>query len=219
MGCCDPDDRDPNGCNQIFRGRRIARARRAFERRGLGRRQEALLAGPAPAGRTVLDLGCGVGGLGLTALARGALHASFVDVSAASLEAARELAQVRGVAERADFTRGDAARAPLPDADLVLLDRVVCCAPDGPALLGRAGLRARAALAYTYPAATWWMRVGRALLNAGMRLVRRDYRFYLHPPEELRAALRAAGLEPRARERHGVWVLERWLRPAGPAGS
>lgn len=218
MGCCPPGGRDPNGCNQVFRRRWAARTRRAFERRGLDERQEALLSYPPLAGRTVLDLGCGVGSLGLTALARGARTATFVDASEASLATARELALARGVAGRADFELGDAARSTLPDADLVLLDRVVCCTPDGPELLRRAGERARAALAFTHPPATWWTRACLVLGNAAMRLLRRDYRAYLHPLGALQAALREAGLEPQARERHGLWRLERWVRPPPPGG-
>jgi 16S rRNA (guanine966-N2)-methyltransferase len=58
----------------------------------------------------VLDLFAGSGALGLEALSRGAAHASFVEVGAASLAAIRGNIATLGVADRATVVRGDAMR-------------------------------------------------------------------------------------------------------------
>ncbi len=58
----------------------------------------------------VLDLFAGSGALGLEALSRGAAHASFVEVGAASLAAIRGNIARLGVADRATVVRGDAMR-------------------------------------------------------------------------------------------------------------
>jgi 16S rRNA (guanine966-N2)-methyltransferase len=58
----------------------------------------------------VLDLFAGSGALGLEALSRGAASCDFVEVSAASLRAVRENAELLGAGERAVVHRGDAIR-------------------------------------------------------------------------------------------------------------
>lgn len=58
----------------------------------------------------VVDLFAGSGALGLEALSRGAAVAEFVDVSARSLRALRENAEMLGAGERAILHRGDAVR-------------------------------------------------------------------------------------------------------------
>ena len=58
----------------------------------------------------VLDLFAGSGALGLESLSRGAAVAEFVEVSARSLKALRENAELLGAGDRAIIHRGDAVR-------------------------------------------------------------------------------------------------------------
>jgi 16S rRNA (guanine966-N2)-methyltransferase len=58
----------------------------------------------------VLDLFAGSGALGLEALSRGASHATFVELAAASLEALRANIDALGVGDRVSIHRGDALR-------------------------------------------------------------------------------------------------------------
>lgn len=75
---------------------------------------------PDLVGRTLLDLGCGMGTFTIEAAARGA-HAIGVDPAPAALRAARAVAAAEQ-ADRAQFLRADAARLPVHDAaaDVVL---------------------------------------------------------------------------------------------------
>jgi SAM-dependent methyltransferase len=213
VSCCPPPEAartDVNGLGRLFRGPVVARERRRFERRGLEARQRALLREGAP--ERVLDIGCGVGALGLTCLARGSRHADFVEVSPAYLAAARELAQQRGVMDRATFSPGDALTLELAPADLVLLDRVVCCHPEGPALLARAAALSRGALAFSYPAPSLPARLGGWLLNGVMRLLRHPYRFFLHDERALLGAASSSGHRLASSSRHGIWQVRVYRR-------
>ena len=73
----------------------------------------------------------------LELLGAGAAFAVDVDGSPAYVVVARDEAQRRGVADRVHYEAGDFVElAPsIAPADLVALDRVVCCYPDMPALL------------------------------------------------------------------------------------
>src|ERR1035437_5211862 len=88
-----------------------------------------------PTDRTVLELGCGRGGLMAELLRAGAARASGVELSRASMERARERFAASGLADRVTLTLGDGAGAALNPADWAVLDRVICFSPDAGKLL------------------------------------------------------------------------------------
>ena len=215
MSCC-----NPNGLDEMFGGSYVAAERRAFERRGLKERQKRMLVAVGDAGgRTVLDIGGGFGALSLTLLAEGAARASLVEVSRDYLEAARFLAEVRGVGEKMALLRGDFVATETAPADIVLLDRVVCCYPDVRALLTKAARHSEGLLVLTYPKPRPFIKLFRTLLNTGMRVFGRAYRFYLHDEAQIFEAAMSSGHKKvlhRSLGTFGVWqllVLERSSQP------
>jgi arsenite methyltransferase len=60
------------------------------------------------AGETLLDVGCGEGLIGFGALARGAGHVIFSDISQDLLDLCRELAEELGASERCSFVKASA---------------------------------------------------------------------------------------------------------------
>jgi 16S rRNA (guanine966-N2)-methyltransferase len=111
-----------------FGGRRLTVPADVRVRPTADRVREAWMSilGSRLAGARVLDLFAGSGALGLEALSRGAAHATFVDVGAASLAAIRANIDALGVGDRTEVHRGDAIRfveRVEPDAfDLALAD-------------------------------------------------------------------------------------------------
>ena len=68
----------------------------------------ALVSRGAVDGARVLDCFCGTGALGLEALSRGAVHATFWDKDRRSLDLAKRNVEVLGAMERCDFVLRDA---------------------------------------------------------------------------------------------------------------
>lgn len=197
---------------QIFGPRQSRHEARRFRRRGLDRRAGRLLEEAARvqplAGARSLEIGAGVGGLSLTLLERGVTEATTIDASAAAVEVARTLAEERGIGARLRAEVGDfAARRTEDRYDLVVLDRVVCCYPDWRALLTPAAAATRGAVALTYPRDVWYMRAFRVLVAVVMSVLRKEFRFYVHPPDAMRELLADAGLRPRVVGRVGPWEL------------
>jgi magnesium-protoporphyrin O-methyltransferase len=166
----------------------------------------AVLAYPLPAKPELLDVGGGVGVLHHALLDHGFVHAFHIDGSAAYLATAAAETARRGHAGRVEFRQGDfPALAPdLPAADVVTLDRVVCCDPDFTRLLTAAAQHARCAVAFSYPRPRWLIRAMVATAKAARRLVGRAFRAYVHPPAAMRAVLERAGF--RRRWMGGTWV-------------
>jgi magnesium-protoporphyrin O-methyltransferase len=138
-------------------------------------------------GLTVLDIGAGVGVVHLELLASGAASAVDVDGSPAYVAVARREADRTGVGERVTYLTGDFVElAPsLAPADLVALDRVVCCYPDMQALVRLSAARALRRYGLVYPRD----------FNGMNRLLRRRFRFHAHRTADVEATVAAAGLE------------------------
>jgi SAM-dependent methyltransferase len=166
-------------------------------------------------GLTVLDIGAGIGVVHLLLLERGASSATDVDASRPYLEAAREEARRRGLEDRVTFIHGDVVgvAAEVPPADLVALDRVVCCYGDVDALVSTAAHRTKRRLGIVLPPDGPLATVAVGLANAWEWLTRSKFRLYAHPHARVVAAARAAGLEPRGTAAVGLWRLLVFERP------
>jgi magnesium-protoporphyrin O-methyltransferase len=86
---------------------------------------------------TLLDIGGGLGGIQHALLAGGVVQATYVDASSAYMKAAREEAIRREIDEQITFLHGDFVdlAEEIPSAEIVTLDRVVCCYDDMQALV------------------------------------------------------------------------------------
>jgi len=96
------------------------------------------------AGASVLDIGGGVGVLHHELLQVGAASATGVDGSAAYIDAAMEEAQMQGHAGRVGYHHGDfvAVAKDIEPAEVVTLDKVICCYHDVEGLVGLSSRRA-----------------------------------------------------------------------------
>jgi magnesium-protoporphyrin O-methyltransferase len=169
-------------------------------------------------GATLLDIGAGIGAIQLELLAKGAAKAESVDASEAFVQIARAEAERRGYGDRTAAQVGDfvALAAGIEPADVVTLDRVVCCYPDLPALLGAASDHARRIVGLVYPRDIWWNRIVARARNAFGWIMRDPTRWYLHRPGEVDAILRTAGYRRREITRDLIWQVALYER-SGPA--
>lgn len=168
----------------------------------------------------MLDVGGGIGIIHHELLrAAVADTATHVDASSSYLEAARSEAQRRGHDGRVRFMHGDFVDlAPeLDAADIVTLDRVICCYPDMERLVGLSAGRARRLYGVVYPRDTWWLRLSFPLPNLWFRLRRSGFRVYLHNPTHIDAVIRAQGLEPAFHATTLVWEVAVYKRPTSPS--
>lgn len=192
-----------------------------YRRKGLLRTARGLVeAAGDVAGATVLDIGGGIGTIGLELLERGAARATTVEISAGYEDAAAELAAEHRLSERVDRRIGDfVAEADLVDLhDVVLLHRVVCCYPDAAALVEASARRTRTRLLLTYPRRQPFIRLGVRAVNVWLRLTRCGFRMYAHPFAAIASAAEREGLVPAGREAQGI-VWENAAFERVPAGA
>jgi hypothetical protein len=210
--CCATDLR--------FDQRIAQRDLRRFHRHGADPATKQLLTavqnGPLPPQPTLLDIGGGIGTIHHTLLDHGFAHATQIDASQAYLTVAAAEAERRGHLPRVTLAHADfRALAPTtPPADVVTLDRVVCCDPDYAGLLGAAADHALRLLAFTFPHARWYTRLFVATMNAGYRLWGNPFRAYIHSPAAMTAVLEGRGLRRRWAGGTWIWRVELFERAA-----
>lgn len=148
--------------------------------------------------RSLLDIGGGIGAMQHALLQAGAARAVGVDASQAYLQAAREEATRQGHAQRLEAHHGDfvALADDIGAADIVTLDRVICCYQNMEALVARSADRAQHLYGLVYPRRTWWTRMAFATCNTLLRLRRSSFRAFVHVPKEVDRLLRTCGLVP-----------------------
>ena len=201
------------GLNEVFTERVSRHDARKFRRRGLDPRARKLVRALQRyidlTGRSTLEIGIGTGGLTVELLRRGVARAVGVDAIANQLTYARQLAQEFGVADKLELQQGDftSISQNVGNADVVLLDRVVCCYPDWRTLLDAAATRARVAVAMTYPRQSWYNRIWIYGANCGMTILRRTFRLHLHPPAAMHDLLRERGFKPQVVGHRVAWEL------------
>lgn len=167
-------------------------------------------------GQSVLEVGCGRGGLLVTLLRRGAAQATGIDLSPAAVAAAERLADAVGVGDRCEVGVGNGAEGGLPEHDVVVLDRVICCYPDATGLLASTVPAARSTYAFVVPASRGLRGLAaRVALGAEntLRVVRRDpFRAFVHDVDGLDRTLSAEGFALRARSLRLLWELRIYTR-------
>jgi magnesium-protoporphyrin O-methyltransferase len=105
-------------------------------------------------------VGCGVGALHLTLLKEGAGSAQGVDLSRGMLDQAAEMSASMNLADRVEYTQGDfvTLNGDISRADVTMLDKVVCCYADAPALIARTAEVTTHTIALSHPRNLWPIR-------------------------------------------------------------
>ena len=141
--CC-----DGHGYQETFGDGFARRVSRRYRKRGLDKTQQRLVdfvAERGIEGATVLEIGGGIGELQVELLRRGAARATNLEISVNYEAEAASLLREAGLTHRVSRRLQDIAAAPddVPQADVVVLHRVVCCYPDYQKLLSAAAGHAR----------------------------------------------------------------------------
>jgi 2-polyprenyl-3-methyl-5-hydroxy-6-metoxy-1,4-benzoquinol methylase len=206
-GCC-----NARGCDKVFGDWFARRVAKRYRKKGLdktARRMVAFLDSRGIEGAKVLEIGGGVGEIGLKLLERGAAHAVNLELSPAYEEEGRRLFREHGLEERVTWRLHDIAADPdaIEPADIVVLHRVVCCYPDYRRLLGAAADHARRFVVFSYPPRNPLSRLFVAGANLLTRAFREEFRAFVHPPAAMLAVLEERGLRPVLTHRALVWQI------------
>jgi hypothetical protein len=199
---------------------RVARRDLArYRKRGVDSLERRMLDSVVARGLTgvrVLEIGGGIGKLQVELLQAGAATGEVAEVVGAYEPYADQLARERGLEERTRFVLADVLERSdaVAPADIVVLNRVVCCSPDGIELAAASARLARRTLVLSYPRDVLWVRLGVRAINLAQRMLGRSFRVFVHSPSVLRAAVEAEGLDRMETGRGSLWEFTTLARRA-----
>jgi SAM-dependent methyltransferase len=206
-----------DGIEQQFDDSAVRKKLASFRRRGPDRTtrlliedlRRAIAATGNGAAETLLDVGAGIGAIHHVLLDGPISRATHVDASSAHLAAARDEVDRQHHSGNVSFVHGDfvALADSIPAADVVTLDRVICCYHDMTRLVRGSANKATRLYGAVYPRDASWMRFALAAVNVVQRVRRSAFRVFLHPPVSIDAELRAAGLERLSLRRTLGWEI------------
>ena len=215
MQCCCPHSKSANRFFSFFAGR----YRKRFEKKGFEPSQKQLMEGLKLAGfedAKILEIGSGVGHLHQTMLEQGAAFATGVDLASKMIEEARHWAEDRALAPRTEYIEGDfmEINETLPDADVTILDKVVCCYPDADGLVHASLRKTNRVYALTYPRDRWFVRAMMGAVALAMTIIRSDFRPYVHSPERIEQWIRETGFDKVYQNDNLVWLTQVYAKPS-----
>jgi magnesium-protoporphyrin O-methyltransferase len=205
--CC-----NARGCDQFFSKRFARRMAKRYRKRGLdktARQMVAFLESTGIDGASVIEVGGGIGEIELELVKRGAARAVNLELSPAYDAEATTLIREAGLEGRIErrildiAVRGDE----LEPADVVVLHRVVCCYPDYRRLLAAVAAHAGKLVVFSYPARNPASRLLVRAQNIAFRLLRKEFRTFVHPPTAMLSVLEDAGLRPAFAHHGRVWQV------------
>jgi len=164
---------------------------------------------------TVLEIGCGTGGVSVALAEMGATQVRGVDLSPASVDVARRRAKAIGVERQTAFEIGEGSSSTFVEHDWVVADRVLCCDARVEQLLDAVIGAARERIAISVPESRGW----RGLLNRPMwaaenmwDLLHDGCRGYVHDVRHIERRLAAAGFGPPTAGHVDLWHYGVYVR-------
>jgi len=215
MDCC-----QCQAIEEHFDREKAAGKLRDYQRAGLKPESQKLvdaLVDQRVEGYSLLDVGGGMGALAIELLKRGVTRATINDASTAYLEAAAAEAESEGLADRITLVHGNvvAMGETLAPADVVTLDKVICCFDDMPGLVKASLAKTGKLYGLVYPRDNLLVKAGFAFENLSYRLNASDFRVFVYPTREVDGLIRQHGFQMRARRLTGAWQIVVYGRAGG----
>ena len=160
-------------------------------------------------GLSLLDIGGGIGVIVFELMKMGASKATNVEISQAYADVFQKEAARRGLSEKTQNLPGDFIDlAPqIEPADIVTLDKVICCYPDYKALVSLSIEKARKYYALILPRDTWWVKLLEFFEQPRRRWQGKTCKTFIHPVAKIEQLVAAAGFRKIEQLTQREWLI------------
>lgn len=185
------------GADQVFDQKSAQKQLRSYKKKGPRKSTKKLLSllmGYEQRGKSLLDIGGGIGAIQWEFLRNGGRKTTGVDLSSSYISVAsdyaKEIDHHDASFECSDFNE---VHNKLERHDFVSLDKVICCYPDYKKLLGNALNKTGTALALTMPIGGWISNLLNQFTNIYLCLKKNPFRVYIHSPQKVHSLIESHG--------------------------
>ena len=195
MGCC-----QCQGIENMFDKKAANRQLKRYLKKGPSKTTSMLLDAinkKGVQGLNFLDIGGGIGAIQYDLIKAGASNGTSIEASSAFFDIVKEEALQNGLAERVNFKYGDFTEtaSDVDSADIVTLDKVICCYDDMSELVGLSSKLARKIYAVIYPRDVWWTKLALLMVNFYPRIKGSSFRVFIHPTKKVEEIIFGNGLK------------------------
>lgn len=189
------------GADQFFDLKIAEKKMKSFERKGAGKATKKLLSLLLQLdlkGKTLLDIGGGIGAIQWFFLENGAKKTMDVDASNAYIKVAKAHAKKNDLVDKTQFLTGDFIdkATEIHAHDFVTLDKVVCCYPDYKSLIGQALEKCTDTIALTFPLGGPLSKIIALVENIYFSFKKNPFNTYIHSPRDIEEFIISKGFAP-----------------------
>lgn len=213
MTCCGHCE----DAGDFFNDRTAKKDLKKYRRRGPEKPTQLLTRSVSEAsieGKTLLDIGGGIGAIQFELFGHGLQQSVMVDASGAYQKVSKKEASKRGLTDQTQYHFGDFTELAdsIPEADIVTLDKVICCYPDLEKLLETSLKKSRQIYGLIFPRVNILTKTIFTLGNMWFRIRGSRFRTYLHPTDKVDEIVTSHGFESRSRRKTILWQVHTYVK-------
>ena len=195
MGCC-----QCQGIETMFDKKTAERELKRYLKKGPSKTTGMLLDAihkEGVQGLDFLDIGGGIGAIQYDLIKAGASSGTSIEASPAYIDLAKEEIRKYNLVEIIDFKHGDftAIASDVDSADIVTMDKVICCYDDMSELVRLSSKLSRKIYAIIYPRDVWWTRLALPFINFYPIIKGSPFRVFIHPTKKVEEIIFRNGLK------------------------
>jgi magnesium-protoporphyrin O-methyltransferase len=195
MGCC-----QCQGIENMFDKKAAKRALKRYLKKGPSKTTKMLLKAihkTEVKGLDFLDIGGGIGAIQYDLIKAGASKGTSIEASPAYIDLVKEEIQKNNLDEVIDFKHGDftAIASDIDSADIVTLDKVICCYDDMSGLVRLSSKLSRKIYAVIYPRDVWWTKLALPFINLYPIIKGSPFRVFIHSTKKVEEIIIRNGLK------------------------
>ncbi len=212
MGCC-----QCQGIENMFDKKAAKRELKRYLKKGPSKTTSMLLDAiheKGVQGLDFLDIGGGIGAIQYDLIKAGASSGTSIEASSAYIDAVNYETLQNDLVERVSYKHGDftTMASDVDSADIVTLDKVICCYDDMSELVGLSSKLARKIYAVIYPRDVWWTKLGFLMVNFYSRIKGSSFRTFIHPTKKVEEIIFGNGLRRNYYATTLVWQVAIFTR-------
>ena len=195
MGCC-----QCQGIENMFDKKSAKRALKRYLKKGPSKTTTMLLRAIHKTGvkdLDFLDIGGGIGAIQYDLIKAGASSGTSIEASSAYIDLVKDEIKNNNLAEIIDFKHGDFTEiaSDVGSADIVTLDKVICCYDDMAELVMLSSKLSRKIYAVIYPRDVWWTKLALLFMNFYPIITGSSFRVFIHPTKKVEEIIFRNGLK------------------------